>query len=253
MDRNTIVRAVLRLGLRLFALLAVYGVLHTTGLHRFTSYETEGLNTLILLVGSIYAVILAFTIFVIWGQFTDVENWVILECNSLSDLLRFSGYVSAEMDRTVRKGVTAYAQQVVRQEWPALGEGRRDKRAQELFNDLLTAVIAGDGPRDECAPERPAHARLIEIARRAGERRDGRVTRSLTRIPPTMFWFLNTIAGVLLLLVFVYPFHHAAVGASCLGVLAVVLLLAHFVMSDMDNPLQGAWNVSPRPFAELSR
>ncbi len=68
-----------------------------------------------------------------------------------------------------------------------------------------------------------------------------------------MFWFVNTIAGVLLLLVFVYPFHHAAVGASCLALLAVVLLLANFVMNDMDNPLEGAWNVSSRPFADLSR
>jgi steroid 5-alpha reductase family enzyme len=36
---------------------------------------------------------LAFAIFVIWGQFTDVENTVMRETNTLTDLLRFSEYV----------------------------------------------------------------------------------------------------------------------------------------------------------------
>ena len=67
----------------------------STGLYDFTRLEIEGLNTLILLVGSIYAVTFAFAIFVIWGQFNDVENLVMRECHSLSDLLRFSRYLNA--------------------------------------------------------------------------------------------------------------------------------------------------------------
>ena len=57
----------------LTAVLIVYAVLHSTGIYSFTSRETEGLNTLILLLGSIYAVMFAFVIFVIWGQFSEVE------------------------------------------------------------------------------------------------------------------------------------------------------------------------------------
>jgi hypothetical protein len=235
------VRAAARIGICILALLTAYVILRSTGFHQFTSGEYEGLNTLILLVGSIYAVILAFAIFVIWGQFTEVENCVMRECNSLRDLVRFSEIVGGEMGRSVRKAVAAYAQHVVRFEWEALGDGHVDKRAEQLHSDLIQTVIAG-------VPEDAAHARLIEMARRAGERRGERVAKSITRIPPTMFWFVNTIAGVLLLLVFVYPFHSTAVGAGCLGLVALVLLLANFVMTDMDNPLSGAWNVDPGCF-----
>ena len=70
-------------------------------------------------------------------------------------------------------------------------------------------------------------------------------------MPPTLFGFVNIIAVVLLLLVFVYPFHQTVVGASCIALLAVILFLANFVMRDMDNPLDGAWNISPKPFFEL--
>ena len=92
---------------------------------------------------------------------------------------------------------------------------------------------------------------MIDIARKTGERRGERVTKSLTRIPPTMFWFVNTIAAALVLLVFVYPFHHRGAGIVFLALVAVLLLLANFVMRDMDNPLNGAWNVSSKPFSEL--
>ena len=252
MDRNAISREALRLALQLAAVLAAYAIIGAAGLHQFTSNETEAMNTLIVMVGSIYAVILAFAIFVIWGQFTEVENCVMRECNSLGDLLRFSEFVSADFGRSIRKGVGAYAQQVLKHEWKALGSGRRDKRAEELFSELMTTVITGaQSLSTELAVESPMHLRLIDMARTAGERRSERVTKSLTRIPPTMFWFVNMIAAALILLVFVYPFHHRGAGMVFLALVATLLLLANFVMRDMDNPLDGAWNVSPRPFAEL--
>jgi hypothetical protein len=248
MNRNTLSRETLRLLIQIFLLLLAYSLVRRTGLHQFTGHETEGLNTLIVVVGSIYAVILAFAIFVIWGQFTDVENCVMRECNTLADLVRFGAYVPAEFSRSIHRAVADYAQHVLKHEWRALSEARRDKRADEIFSELMTVVIAG--AQSASLPE-AVHWRLIDVARKAGERRGERVTKSLTRIPPTMFWFVNTIAGALLLLVFAYPFHQLGAGMACVALVGVVLFLANLVMRDMDNPLEGIWNVNPRPFAEL--
>jgi hypothetical protein len=251
MNLQAINREMLRFGLLLFALLVIYSVLRTTELYALTGHETEGLNTLILLVGSIYAVILAFAIFVIWGQFTEVENAVMRETNTLADLLRFSEYVPSELTREIQKAVGSYAQRVVKYEWQALGHGRRDPHAEELFSDLVTTVIARDQVIPQDSREYAFHVRLIDIVRTAGEYRSARVAESMTRIPPTLFGFVNIIAIVLLLLVLVYPFHSAAVGASCIALVTIILFLANFVMRDMDNPLDGAWNISARPFLEL--
>jgi hypothetical protein len=73
MNSNTFSGQMFRLGIRLVATAFAYYFWHGSGLHQITAGEAEGLNTLILLIGSIYAVIFAFVIFVIWGQFTDVE------------------------------------------------------------------------------------------------------------------------------------------------------------------------------------
>jgi hypothetical protein len=67
------------------ALLAIFVLLRRVGLYTWTRREAEGISVLIQLIGDIYAVLLAFMIFVIWSQFTEVENCVTQEADSLQE------------------------------------------------------------------------------------------------------------------------------------------------------------------------
>jgi len=226
-----------------------YWLLRTTGLNEFTSHEYEGLNTVILLLGGIYSVVFAFVIFVIWGQFTDVQNSVIRECNTLNDLLRFSDFLSDDASRAIRRAVADYSQCVLKHEWQALAERRRDRQADKAFAELMSLVMR-TVPAN--AAEHEVHQRLIDIVRKSGEHRDERIAKSLTRIPPTLERLVFTMAGALLALIFIYPFHHPVAGFACFLVVAVVLFLARMVMTDTDNPFKGVCNVSAQPFGELA-
>jgi hypothetical protein len=233
---------------KLAAAFVLYACLRQVGFYNLTAREAEGLGVLIQLVGDIYAVLLAFMIFVIWGQFTDVENCVIRECDSVDDLLRFSAYLNAEAAATIRRAITAYTRQVLNSEWLALGDGQKDDQAEKLFLRVVNSVIEAT-PQKEA--EQMMRLRLIDMVQRTSQCRDERVAKSLTRIPPTLAGLVNLIAGVLLLLIFVYPFHHWVAGVSCFVLVAVVLFLANFVLMDTDNPLKGTWNVSPEPFGRF--
>ena len=230
-----------------FAAIA-YSALRQTSLFEFTARERDGISTLILLVGNIYAVMFAFVIFVIWGQFTEVETFVRRECNSLSELRRFADRLNPDASRAIYRAVEDYVRRVPKAEWQALSERRRDLQTEKAFSELMALVIdmTPAGP-----VESAVHQRLIDIMRKAGEHRDERITKSLTRIPPTLVRLVNVMAAVLLLLVFVYPFQHWIAGIACFCVLAVVLFLADLVMTDTDNPFQGICNVSARPFLDL--
>jgi len=237
--------------LRMIGLLILAGVAYwcarQAGLHDFTAREREGLSMMVLLIGSIYAVMFAFVIFVIWGQFTEVENLVTRECDSLRELMRFSGHVDSELERSVRRDVEEYARRIPKAEWPALSQCRRDSQTERIFDSLISSVIDAPTPAGRDA----AHQRLIEIARRAATNRDERVTKSLTRIPLTLVRLVNSMAAALLLLVFIYPFQHWATGLASFSIVATVLFLANLVMSDTDNPFEGVCNVSAKPFLDL--
>jgi hypothetical protein len=141
---------------------------------------------------------------------------------------------------TIRRAVADYVNAVVKHEWTALGEGRKDKQAEESFSTLVAAIV-----------ETKLNTQLLEIVRHAGAHRADRVARSLARMPRTLAGLVNYLAGTLLLLVFLYPFEHWVTGVLCFAAVAVLLFAANFVLMDTDNPLRGAWNASPKPFAEL--
>jgi len=249
MNGNTFSGQMFRLAGGLTTTAFAYYLWHTSGLHEITAGETEGLNTLILLIGSIYAVIFAFVIFVIWGQFTDVENFMMRECNSLNELLRFSGFVNPDARHGIRRAVAAYVHLVVRSEWPALGERHRDRSTEKAFSELLDAILR---TRAASAEEGVLLQRLIDIGQEAGEHRDERLTKSLTKIPATLIHLVHTLACALALLMFFYPFHHWVAGMCCFLLVAAILFLANLVMTDTDNPFKGVYNVRPEPFSDLS-
>jgi uncharacterized membrane protein YqjE len=249
MNWDSFAKPLSRLAIYLVAAGLLYSAWHTSRFHEITALEAEGINTLILLIGSIYAVIFAFVIYVIWGQFTDVENLMMRECKSLNELLRFSAFLEPDAARSIRRAVGDYVQLVVKAEWLALGERRRDKISEQAFSAVLTTVL-------HVAPMSPelnvVYQRVVDIAREAGEHRDERMTKSLTQIPATLIHLVHTMALALLLLVFFYPFHNWVAGMCCFLLLGVILFLANLVMTDTDNPFQGVYNVNPRPFSDLA-
>jgi hypothetical protein len=248
MNWNILSRILFRLGIQLVAASFLYSLWHGGSLHGVTAAEAEGISTLILLIASIYAVMFAFVIYVIWGQFTDVENFMMRECKSLNELLRFADFLNPDSARSVRRAVADYVQRVVKSEWPALGERRRDKSSEQAFSELLDGVLHITPATPE---ESAVHQRLIDIAREAGEHRDERLTKSLTRIPATLIYLVRTMEIGLLLLVFFYPFHFWVAGICCFLLVAVILFLANLVMTDTDNPFQGVYNINPKAFLDL--
>jgi len=248
MNWNALTKLLLRFATYLVISAVLYGAWHSGGFHEITAGEAEGINTLILLIGSIYAVIFAFVIYVIWGQFTDVENFMMRECNSLNELLRFSEFLSPDAGRSIRRVVGDYVQRVAKSEWAALGERRRDKHSEQAFSEVLDTVLHVTHTGSD---QDAVYQRLIDIAREAGEHRDERLTKSLTQIPGTLIHLVHTMAVALLLLVFFYPFHHWVAGMCCFLLLGTILFLANLVMTDTDNPFKGVYNVSPKPFFDL--
>jgi len=125
----------------LAAALAVYAFMRQANFAQFTAPDGEGINSLISLIGSIYAVVFAFVIFVIWGQFTGVEEAALRECSLLNELLRFSQYLNPDVHRAIRRAVSEYVQRVADSEWHSLGERRKDQPTEKSFATLIGTVV----------------------------------------------------------------------------------------------------------------
>jgi len=227
---------------------ALYLLLRVVGFHKLFENDAEGIGALLQVIGTLYSVVYAFAIYVIWGQFTSVENEIQKESGALKDLLVFSQRLRETAREPFVRAVKIYARAVVESEWSALAASEHSDKTDKLF----TLVIGGiTDLKLEDDTERIMFHRLLAIANQASSHRDERLALSAKRMPRTLLVFVTLTAFMILFLLFFFPFHNAAFGVVAVAVTTMLLFFAHFVLTDLDNPFEGTWNVSSDPFGEL--
>ncbi|HEX7286318.1 MAG TPA: hypothetical protein VF532_09055 [Candidatus Angelobacter sp.] len=225
-----------------------YVVLRSIGFHTLFLSDTEGISALLLLIGTLYSVLYAFATYVIWGQFTAVENEILKESGALKDLLVFSRPLPERVRDPIVRSVKNYARTVVESEWEWLSQNAETEKTDRMFLEIVSSVTDA---RLEDETQRTLYERLLEIANQASSHRDERLALSVKRMPRTLHFFVSLAAFMILLLVFCYPFRDAYLGIASIVITTVLLLFARFVLMDLDNPFEGSWNASNAPFADL--
>jgi hypothetical protein len=210
--------------------------------------DAGGISALLQIFGTLYSVLYAFATYVIWGQFTAVESEILKESGALKDLIIFSRRLKDNDRDPIVRAVKSYARTLVETEWQALSRGEATDRTDKLFFDIVGAVSA---VKFEDDAERAIYQRLLEITNEASTHRDERLSLSVKRIPRTLLAFVVLTAIAILFLLFFYPFRNSFLGITSIAVTTMLLYFAHFVVTDLDNPFEGTWNLDARPFREL--
>jgi Protein of unknown function (DUF4239) len=229
--------------------MAIYAILRLIGLHSWLSHDGEGIGVLLQIIGTLYSVVYAFATYVIWGQFAAVENEILRESGSLKELILFSRPLKEAARDPLVRAIRAYARAVTESEWPALSRGEDTERTDKLFGGIISTVIE---LKPESDGDRPVIERLLAIANQASAHRDERLAISRKRIPRTLLFFVTLTAASILFLLLLYPFANLALALVSIALATLLLFFAHFVLTDLDNPFEGTWNVSNRSFEELT-
>ena len=228
---------------------AVYLGLHFAGFHRLLAEDAEGIGALLAIIGTLYSVVYAFATYVIWGQFAAVENEILKESGALKDLILFSQSLKEAARDPIVRAVRAYARAVMESEWSMLSRGEETERTDQLFANIISSVIEVKPADDH---EARAHQHLLEISNQASAHRDERLALSAKRIPRTLLLFVTVTAFAILFLLLFFPFHNLALGLVAVAIATMLLFFAHFVLTDLDNPFEGTWNVDAKSFRDLA-
>jgi hypothetical protein len=236
-------------GVRTIAFAAIlYLGLRLAGFHRFFVNDGEGIGALLQIIGTLYSVVYAFATYVIWGQFATVENEILKESGALKDLVVFSKPLTDAARDPMVRAVKTYARGVAETEWGTLSRGEGTEKTDRLFSTVVSSVIDLK-PRDDA--ERMVYERLLGIANLASAHRDERLAISAKRMPKTLLLFVTLTAVTILFLLLFFPFHNLALGMVSMAITTLLLFFAHFVLTDLDNPFEGTWNVRSEPFSDL--
>jgi hypothetical protein len=106
----------------------IYTVLWLLGFQKLFLNDAEGIAALVQIIGTLYSVVYAFATYVIWGQFTSVENEIRKESGALKDLLLFSNRLKETVREPMVRTVKIYARAVVETEWSALSNNEMTEK-----------------------------------------------------------------------------------------------------------------------------
>jgi len=203
-------------------------------------------------LGGIYAVLLAFVVYVVWGQFNDARTYVEREATALVDLHRTASGLPKPTRAEIQDALRLYVDQVLELEWPAMAKGDEDTLERVGSHlDHVWIAIHGCRPQSECQ-----HAVYSEVLSRYNDLSDMRTSRlstSRARIPFMMKALLYLggviVVGSIYLMAVDKLWIHATITAALAAAVAHIL----FLIGDLDNAFAGYLQVSKAAFERTRR
>jgi hypothetical protein len=197
-------------------------------------------------LGTIYAVLLAFVVFVVWQQHNETRCAVQGEANELSDLWRTVQALPGTQQ--VLDRMESYGNIVVEEEWTAMAQGCWSKRAGTALEEIWQ-VLQRVEPRSEreAALFAEAMARFNDLS----DARSHRLYCALLRLPVSL-WVLLLTNGVLVVgSMWIFGLESFSAHALMTAALAVSIAFILFLVADLDNPFWGTWKIEPDAFRRV--
>lgn len=199
-------------------------------------------------VGVIYAVLLAFAVFVVWEQLTAAESDVVREAGSAVNLYRLTGGMDPQAGRNVRGLVTRYLETAIGEDWPAMEHGSASAAATQALDALYAGVLAYQ-PSDSRQEAILAEA-LHQLSDMTAARRE-RLLKAST-VVPGVIWF-GLLSGGFVTIGFTWFFGARNLLAQILmtGGLSLIVCSGLLIILAIDHPFNGGVRVHPEALVKV--
>jgi len=203
-------------------------------------------------VGTIYAVLLAFVVQSVWGQFNDARVLVEREANEVADLFRLTDGLPDASRVPLQGALRRYVDAVIAGEWRAMAKG--DEATIERIGRELDAVwdeLHDLEPTSECV--KSLHGEALARFNDLSDARTNRLSAARTRMPFGLSLLLYLGAVVVVASMFLMAVESFTIHAIITGALAGAVSHILYLVVDLDDAFSGLWQVSTAPFERAPR
>ena len=226
------------------ALLFLFLVTRTTTVpSRKESNDFTG--AVVAVIGTTYAVILAFTLAGVWNMFQEAQANEEQEANSLVNVYRIASQLPDANARAIQDLCGRYAENALDREWPAMLNRKMPPDGGEMINQFWTLA----GQAQARAPSGAIAAyQLMEELRGLTQYRQIRAMQNRETLPFILWAVL--IAGGIITVVSACFFGVANFRIHVLQVLMLSFLISLVLVAiaNVDRPYQGSVRVTPEGF-----
>lgn len=204
---------------------------------------------LMTIAGTLYAVLVAFAVVIVWNEYDSTGDVVDREAAALLNVVRVSKAFPAATSLRLSDLAERYTADVVQQEWPAMARGEKSLTARDLY-DQIWSVVTSIKPAD--AGEQAAYSMLLSRVAEFSDARRKRLFDSTSSLPPLIWVVL--IVGSVMTVGFTFFFGLKSLFAQVMMTAMCVALvtLTLWLIADMDGPFTGDIRITPDSFRALA-
>ncbi|WNG86702.1 DUF4239 domain-containing protein [Mycobacterium sp. ITM-2016-00317] len=214
---------------------------------RFDSANTVS-TTMFQLAGTLYAVLVAFVVVVVWEQFSDAEDASGQEAAAIADLLRDSAALPAQSQLAVEQALIDYTRTVVDSEFPRMHHGEHvAEQSPELIAVWENYLQVQPETRNQIAFFDHAIVRLNDMT----SFRKARVSTGDSSVPVELWVLLVGGGGVVMAFTFLSGTRDRLVHSLGVGLTAALLSFVLYLIFALEHPYVGKLSVQPTAYLSV--
>ncbi|HEX6513822.1 MAG TPA: hypothetical protein VF157_16070 [Chloroflexota bacterium] len=195
------------------------------------------------IVGTIYAILLAFLVVVAWENLGAADKNVAEEAATVVALYRDTHAFPPEVATNLQAHIRDYTDAVIGTEWDTMAYGRESPEAHDRLNALWSAFTSINSTS---APQ--AYTEAFSELNTLTRDRELRLYNSRAEIP-TLFWAFLMPGGILIVgFTYFFGMKNGHVQLAFTGVLAFTVGATLFLIVTLDHPFTGDVRVQPDAF-----
>jgi hypothetical protein len=231
------------------ALLFLVGVTRVWS-HHDRKESNDFTGAVVAVIGTTYAVILAFTLSGVWSAFQAAQANEEQEANALTNVYRIATQLQDPAAPRIEELCVRYAQNALDREWPALKNNQMPPEGGDIIDELWQ--LAGRA-QAHAAPDAIAAYQLMEELRGLTQYRRLRILQGREKLP-IILWTVLIVGGIITVAaacffgVSNFRFHLLQV-----LVLSFLISLVLVAIAGIDQPYQGMLTVDPHGFESAAQ
>jgi len=192
-------------------------------------------------VGVLYAVLLAFVVVVVWEKYNQADSDVAREAAASATVYRLSYGLDDQHGSAIRQALTTYLDTAIKQDWPAMEEGKGSEAASQAMSALYAAVLKFHAQQNDSIvlAELLRQLDTVSVSRRA------RILAANGAVPDILW--VTLFGGAFLTVCFTFFFGVENVRAQALmtGALTLLTFAGLLTVIAIDQPFGGGVRVPP--------
>lgn len=199
--------------------------------------NNEVVGFVLTVVGTIYAVVLAFVVVVVWEHYDNAESNSEREISAVSDLYRAADDLPPAIRTTEQALVLRYINLMITDELPAMQAGAHTAKSQ-LVVDQLRKNLVRFVPTN--SHDTNARLQMAETMSKLSEARRERVLDGHRGLPAVLWMALAVGAIATIGFVYLFELKHLPTQLIVTSLLAIVIGVMFALIVQLNHPYQGA-------------